>query len=132
MLLGQEDPDAYALRAFIAFTERGDEAEAIAIYEAGLKVIRGLTGKRSAAFVSWPSILYPVLLFKAGEERKKVAAYIRKAYEWSEGDPEVILSLLWKALSFGREGIDEYGNSLLDTPYIEDPRHDWSPISCAE
>ncbi len=128
-LSGQEDPDAYALRAFIAFTERGDEAEAIAIYEAGLKVIRGLTGKRSAAFVSWPSILYPVLLFKAGEGRKKVAAYIRKAYEWSEGYPEVILSLLWKALSFGREGIDEYENSLLDTPYIEDPRHDWSPIS---
>ena len=75
----EKDPDAYALRAFIAFTERGEEAEATAIYEAGLKVLRGLTGKRSAAFVFWPSILYPVLLFKAGEGRKKVAYSDRKS-----------------------------------------------------
>lgn len=120
VLSGQEDPDAYALRAFIAFTERGDEAEATAIYEAGLKALRGLTGKRAVAFISWSSFLYPVLLFKAGAEKKKIAAYVKLAFEWSASDFEPIPAILWKALELvGKENPE----SILELPYIERPDH---------
>lgn len=119
-LEGQEDPDAYSLRAFIAFFLRGDEAEATALYEEGLKVLRRLLGKRAVAFLSWSSFLYPVLLFKAGVEKKKIAAYVKLAFEWSQNDFRPIPAILWEILSLGG---DEDPGVILEMPYIESPNH---------
>ena len=125
-LEGQEDPDAYSLRAFIAFFLRGDEAEATALYEEGLKAIRKLTGKRAAAFVSWSSALYPVLLFKSGTETRKIAAYLDKAFEWGQDDFRPIPAMLELVLLPVRREDQE---AVMNVPYIEDPRHSWAIFS---
>ncbi len=119
-LEGQEDPDAYSLRAFMAFVRNGDEAEATELYEAGLKALRKLTGKRSVAFLSWSSFLYPVLLFKAGVEKKRIAAYVKLAFEWAQNDFRPIAASLWEGLSLGGE---EDASALLSRPCIENPSH---------
>ena len=116
----QGDPDACGLGAFVAYVLKGDEAEAAALYEKGLKAIRKLLGKRAVAFVSWSSFLYPVLLFKAGAEKKKIAAYVKLAFEWSASDFEPVPAILWKALRLGGK---ENPKSILKLPYIERPDH---------
>lgn len=74
-------PDAFSMAALEALT-RGDRDEALAFYEKGLKALRRAAKKRRAAFYSWTSFFYPLLLVRDGASTKKAKDYLNTARDF--------------------------------------------------
>ncbi|MBR1671563.1 MAG: DEAD/DEAH box helicase, partial [Fretibacterium sp.] len=78
------DPQGFSLSAVLALSRRGDEAEALALYEEGLKRMKAdvKKGWGAAFYTSWTGLFYPVLLFKSGAGERRVKAYLKEPANW--------------------------------------------------
>ena len=79
-LKGFQDPEGFALRAVLALSLRGDEGEALALYEEGLKRMKGR--ESSPFYLSWMGMFYPLLLRRAGEGERKLKSSLKKIEYW--------------------------------------------------
>ncbi|GHV35502.1 SWF/SNF family helicase [Synergistales bacterium] len=74
---------------------RGEPAQALSLYENGLKSLRRERHKRKTAFYSWTGVFYPILLMSSGADSKKMEEYLEGANGLHSDIVQRALSLLY-------------------------------------
>ncbi|MBQ9527972.1 MAG: DEAD/DEAH box helicase [Fretibacterium sp.] len=78
-----DDPQGFSLRAVLALSRRGDEAEALSLYDEGFKRMKTAREENGDVFYrSWTGLFYPVLLVKAGREGSQIKASLKESAYW--------------------------------------------------
>ncbi|GAB4263805.1 MAG: DEAD/DEAH box helicase [Methylomicrobium sp.] len=79
----REDPELQALRATLTFLE-GDFTGAVGQFEAALKSLRKIAGKRTVYFYGLGGLFYPLALLKSGDaHNKKLSVLLGQAIKQS-------------------------------------------------
>ena len=91
-----DDPQGFSLRAVLAFSRRGDEAEALALYDEGFKRMKAAArGEHGPVFYrSWTGLFYPILLSRAGGSENQIKACLKEADFWGTVEDMFYLRLL--------------------------------------
>ncbi len=110
-----EDPQGFSLRAVLALSRRGAEAEALALYDEGIKRMKAAgRGRGSAFYWSWTGLFYPVLLYNTGNGEKQLKAYLKENSPWGTVEDISDLRILLKRLLSNAR--DEFLHLSLDFP----------------